>query len=166
MLQAYFLAAIKTNVRQHYKMMCTYLLSVRMLSGRRAVPCFNAAYGTAKMELCCDWPVCGAADNFLYAHFHLPLTPSRKSFTIMTLTAWIEKATPLIFGMCMMSLLAKGCTAAALSYLLCTGTQAVTFGVFLPAGPAWQQGNDMSGTAGRQIERDNLRESIGKTNMQ
>lgn len=91
MLQAYFLAAIKMNVRQRYKMTRTYLSAVRMLSERRAVPCFNAAYGTAKMELCCDWPACGAADNFLYAHFHLPLTPRRKSFTNTTLTARIKK---------------------------------------------------------------------------
>lgn len=51
-------------------------------------------------------------------------------------------------------LLAKGGTAAALSCLLCTGTQAVTLGC-----PGWggeREGGNVPGAAGRQIERDNL----------
>lgn len=63
-----------------------------------------------------------------------------------------------------MSLLAKGGTAVALSCLLCTGTQAVTLGC-----PGWggeREGGNVPGAAGRQIERDNLGDSVDKTNMQ
>lgn len=71
--------------------MHTYLLSERMLKERCAVPCFNAAYGTAKMELPCDWPAHGAADNFLCAHLHQALNPGRKSFTNPTFAAQMRK---------------------------------------------------------------------------